>query len=99
MYLYHSIIIPEKIENLAFMIGHLGAISNISTYGLQAEWLLAHNLTGGLVSGGTTGTSDETAAMPFIKEEIIDLKEVGSVFDARVGEPWHVGFPPTTTLP
>jgi dimethylaniline monooxygenase (N-oxide forming) len=50
MYLYRYMI-PEKVPNLAF-IGHVGAISNISSYGLQAEWL-ARNLTGCLVSGGT----------------------------------------------
>jgi dimethylaniline monooxygenase (N-oxide forming) len=60
--------IPEKIENLAF-IGHVASISNISTYGLQAEWL-ARNLTEGLVSGGTTSTGGET-----VKEEIETRKK------------------------
>jgi len=36
-YLYRTIL-PEKIPNLAF-IGHNAAISNISSYGIQAEWL------------------------------------------------------------
>jgi len=54
MYLYRYIL-PEKVKNLAF-IGHMAAISNISTYGLQAEWL-ARNLTGSLVSGGTNETT------------------------------------------
>jgi dimethylaniline monooxygenase (N-oxide forming) len=64
VYLYRYII-PEKIQNLAF-IGHMSAISNISTYGLQAEWL-ARNWTGGLVSGSTT--CSETAPTS-VKEEI-----------------------------
>jgi dimethylaniline monooxygenase (N-oxide forming) len=63
VYLYRFIV-PEKVQNLAF-IGHVGAISNISTYGLQAEWL-ARNLTGSLVSGGTTS---ETAPAS-MKEEV-----------------------------
>jgi dimethylaniline monooxygenase (N-oxide forming) len=64
MYLYRYII-PEKVQNLAF-VGHVGAISNISTYGLQAEWL-ARNWTGDLVSGGTA--SGETVPT-FVTEEI-----------------------------
>ena len=54
IYLYRYIL-PEKVKNLAF-IGHVGAISNITTYGLQAEWL-ARYLTGNLVSGGTSETT------------------------------------------
>jgi dimethylaniline monooxygenase (N-oxide forming) len=54
MYLYRYML-PLKVKNLAF-IGHMAAISNISTYGLQAEWL-ARNLTGSLVSGGTNETT------------------------------------------
>ena len=50
MYLYRYIL-PDKVPNLAF-IGHTSAISNISSYGLQAEWL-ARYLTGGLVSEPT----------------------------------------------
>jgi dimethylaniline monooxygenase (N-oxide forming) len=46
LYLYNYIL-PEKVPNLAF-IGNVGAISNISSYGLQAEWLARH-LTGGLL--------------------------------------------------
>jgi dimethylaniline monooxygenase (N-oxide forming) len=63
MYLYRYIV-PENVPNLAF-IGHVGALSNISSYGLQAEWL-ARNLTGGLVSGGTLS---ETAPRS-MKDEI-----------------------------
>ena len=37
IYLYRGIL-PENVANLAF-IGHQAAISNISSYGLQAEWL------------------------------------------------------------
>lgn len=51
MYLYRYIL-PEKVENLAF-IGHTGAISNMSTYGLQAEWL-ARNLSGEIVADGAS---------------------------------------------
>jgi cation diffusion facilitator CzcD-associated flavoprotein CzcO len=47
----HRYILPEKVPNLAF-IGYVAAISNISTYGLQAEWL-ARYLTGDLLSGAT----------------------------------------------
>jgi len=54
IYLYRYIL-PEKVKNLAF-IGHVGAISNITTYGVQAEWL-ARYLTGNLVSGGTSETT------------------------------------------
>lgn len=57
MYLYRYIL-PEKVEKLAF-IGHVGAISNISAYGLQAEWL-ARNITGNLVSGGSATTDKES---------------------------------------
>lgn len=46
LYLYNYIL-PEKVPNLAF-IGNVGAISNVSSYGLQAEWLARH-LTGGLL--------------------------------------------------
>jgi Flavin-binding monooxygenase-like len=46
MYLYRYIL-PEKVANLAF-IGHTAAISNISSYGLQAEWL-ARKFAGKLV--------------------------------------------------
>lgn len=63
MYLYRYIV-PEKVQNLAF-IGHVSAVSNISTYGLQAEWL-ARNLSGSLVSGGTTSETAPT----YMKEEI-----------------------------
>jgi dimethylaniline monooxygenase (N-oxide forming) len=37
LYLYRCIL-PEKVSNMAF-VGHTAAISNISSYGLQAEWL------------------------------------------------------------
>jgi dimethylaniline monooxygenase (N-oxide forming) len=37
LYLYRYIL-PAKIDNLAF-IGKVAAVSNISSYGLQAEWL------------------------------------------------------------
>ncbi|KAG7337419.1 monooxygenase domain protein [Nitzschia inconspicua] len=37
MYLYRYIL-PEKVSNLAF-IGHMAATTNISSYGIQAEWL------------------------------------------------------------
>jgi cation diffusion facilitator CzcD-associated flavoprotein CzcO len=57
MYLYRYIL-PEKVPNLAF-IGHVAAISNISSYGLQAEWL-ARNLTGCLISGGSESSTPET---------------------------------------
>lgn len=40
LYLYNYIL-PPKLPHLAF-IGHVSAISNISTYGLQAEWLARH---------------------------------------------------------
>jgi dimethylaniline monooxygenase (N-oxide forming) len=66
MYLYRYMI-PEKVQNMAF-IGLVATVSNISTYGLQAEWL-ARNLTGDLVSGGTT--SAETS----MKEEIETRKK------------------------
>lgn len=65
VYLYRYMI-PEKIPNLAF-IGHVATISNISSYGLQAEWL-ARNLTGDLVSGGTTTSSCETVATTMNEE-------------------------------
>lgn len=55
----HRYILPEKVPNLAF-IGYVAAISNISSYGLQAEWL-ARNLTGDLVAGATPN-SDEIEA-------------------------------------
>ena len=54
IYLYRYML-PEKVPNLAF-IGHVGAISNMSSYGLQGEWL-ARKLSGTLVSGGTTTKS------------------------------------------
>jgi cation diffusion facilitator CzcD-associated flavoprotein CzcO len=63
MYLYRYIV-PEKIQNLAFL-GHVGALSNISSYGLQAEWI-ARNLTGRLVSGGTFSETAPTS----MKDEI-----------------------------
>lgn len=47
----HRYILPEKVPNLAF-VGYVAAISNMSTYGLQAEWL-ARNLTGDLLVGST----------------------------------------------
>ena len=47
MYLYRYIL-PHKVANLAF-IGHTAAISNISSYGLQAEWL-ARKWTGKLAA-------------------------------------------------
>jgi len=37
LYLYRYIL-PSKIDNLAF-VGKVAAVSNISSYGLQAEWL------------------------------------------------------------
>lgn len=37
VYLYRYIL-PKNVPNLAF-IGHVNAVSNICTYGLQAEWL------------------------------------------------------------
>jgi hypothetical protein len=64
VYLY-CYIIPEKVKNLAF-IGQVAAISNISTYGLQAKGL-ACNLTGGLVSSSTACTETAPTSM---KEEI-----------------------------
>jgi dimethylaniline monooxygenase (N-oxide forming) len=66
IYLYRYIV-PEKVRNMAF-IGHVATVSNISSYGLQAEWL-ARNLTGDLVSGSTT--SEETS----MKEEIETRKK------------------------
>jgi dimethylaniline monooxygenase (N-oxide forming) len=65
MYLYRYII-PEKVQNLAF-IGHVSAISNISTYGLQAEWLARTLTDGDLVSGGTDNGEIVSTSM---KEEI-----------------------------
>ena len=56
MYLYRYIL-PDKVENLAF-VGHMSAISNISSYGLQAEWL-ARYLTGGLVAEPTPAIMQE----------------------------------------
>lgn len=43
LYLYRGIV-PEKVPNLAF-VGHVACVSNITAYGLQAEWL-ARLLTG-----------------------------------------------------
>lgn len=66
MYMYRYII-PENVSNLAF-IGHVGSVSNISTYGIQAEWL-ARNLTGNLVSGGTK-TGDGQEVKSTMRQEI-----------------------------
>jgi dimethylaniline monooxygenase (N-oxide forming) len=52
----HRYILPEKVPDLAF-IGYVATISNISTYGLQAEWL-ARCLTGDLLSGATPNHED-----------------------------------------
>jgi len=49
LYLYRGML-PDGVPNLAF-IGHVATISNISTYGLQAEWL-ARMLTGRLKDAG-----------------------------------------------
>jgi dimethylaniline monooxygenase (N-oxide forming) len=53
MYLYRGIL-SDKTPNLAF-IGHMAAISNISSYGLQAEWL-ARYLAGDLVDAPNAET-------------------------------------------
>lgn len=45
LYLYRQIL-PQKVKNLAF-IGKAATISNISSYGIQAEWL-ARMLTGSM---------------------------------------------------
>jgi dimethylaniline monooxygenase (N-oxide forming) len=50
LYLYRCIL-PECVPNLAF-IGHTSCISNISSYGLQAEWL-ARYLSNELVMSPT----------------------------------------------
>jgi len=65
LFLYNYML-PEKVPNLAFL-GNVGAISNISSYGLQAEWLARH-LTGDLIHGDTL--SQET-----MREEIEARKE------------------------
>jgi dimethylaniline monooxygenase (N-oxide forming) len=62
LYLYNYIL-PPNLPNLAF-IGNLGAISNISTYGLQAEWLARH-WTGALKYKNGNSLSQED-----MKEEI-----------------------------
>lgn len=46
VYMYRFIL-PQNLPNIAF-IGHVNAVSNIGTYGLQAEWL-ARYLSGELV--------------------------------------------------
>ena len=46
VYMYRFML-PRNVPNLAF-IGHVNAVSNIGTYGLQAEWL-ARYLAGDLV--------------------------------------------------
>jgi dimethylaniline monooxygenase (N-oxide forming) len=53
----HRYILPDKVPNLAF-IGYVAAVSNVSTYGLQAEWL-ARKLKGDLL-GGSTPCQEET---------------------------------------
>jgi cation diffusion facilitator CzcD-associated flavoprotein CzcO len=59
LYLYRYIL-PEKVPNLAF-IGNVGAISNISSYGLQSEWL-ARLLSGTLQDNGAASSPDEMSA-------------------------------------
>ena len=71
----HRYILPAKVPNLAF-IGHVGAISNISSYGLQAEWL-ARNLTGELASGSDPDQVDIEARKAWARSFMPDSVKRG----------------------